>query len=99
MEAVAWLSVLGWGGPREAAFTSPRPPSHGCRAIFSQFDPGFEAGSLDEAYLDVTDFCAANGLTGQQAGFWCGPSTPCCNLPVPTPLPAPQTCWCALLCL
>ncbi|KAK2076547.1 hypothetical protein QBZ16_005307 [Prototheca wickerhamii] len=36
------------------------------RQIFAEFDPGFEAGSLDEAYLDVTDCCAERGWTGAQ---------------------------------
>ena len=34
------------------------------RAIFSRFDPDFEAGSLDEAYLDITDYCREHDLTG-----------------------------------
>ena len=36
-------------------------------AIFHDFDLAFEAGSLDEAYLDVTDYCAAQGVTPEQA--------------------------------
>lgn len=35
------------------------------RAIFVEFDPDFEAGSLDEAYLDVTDYCQMHSLTGK----------------------------------
>ena len=35
------------------------------RAIFVDFDARFEAGSLDEAYLDVTDYCKQHGLTGK----------------------------------
>lgn len=34
------------------------------RAILVDFDADFEAGSLDEAYLDVTDYCQQHGLTG-----------------------------------
>lgn len=34
------------------------------RAIFSRFDPDFEAGSLDEAYLDITDYCREHDMTG-----------------------------------
>lgn len=34
------------------------------RAVFERFDPGYEAGSLDEAYLDVTDYSRAHGLSG-----------------------------------
>ena len=29
-----------------------------------EFDARFEAGSLDEAYLDVTEYCMQHGLTG-----------------------------------
>lgn len=45
--------------------THSLPPSP-TRQIFAEFDPGFEAGSLDEAYLDVTDCCAERGWTGAQ---------------------------------
>ncbi|BDA41352.1 probable DNA polymerase IV at N-terminal half [Coccomyxa sp. Obi] len=31
------------------------------RAIFAQYDPEFEAGSLDEAYLDLRGFCPGTG--------------------------------------
>ena len=34
------------------------------RAIFVDYDPDFEAGSLDEAYLDVTDYCQMHTTTG-----------------------------------
>jgi hypothetical protein len=43
----------------------PPLPCHS--AIFRDFDPAFEAGSLDEAYLDVTHYCAAQGVTPEQA--------------------------------
>jgi DNA polymerase kappa len=36
------------------------------RAVFRCYDPAFEAGSLDEAYLDVTDYCQEQGVTGEQ---------------------------------
>ncbi|KAF6260719.1 hypothetical protein COO60DRAFT_856036 [Scenedesmus sp. NREL 46B-D3] len=36
------------------------------RGVFKVYDPHFEAGSLDEAYLDVTDYCAAHSMTGEQ---------------------------------
>lgn len=35
------------------------------RAVFALFDPEFEAGSLDEAYLDITDYCRAHEITGR----------------------------------
>ena len=34
------------------------------RAVFARFDPDYEAGSLDEAYLDVTDYCHTHELSG-----------------------------------
>ena len=34
------------------------------RAIFVDYDPDFEAGSLDEAYLDITDYCQMHSTTG-----------------------------------
>lgn len=34
------------------------------RAIFADFDPDMHAGSLDEAFLDVTAYCAEHGVTG-----------------------------------
>lgn len=37
------------------------------RAIFAQYDPDFEAGSLDEAYLDVTDYCRSHETTGRES--------------------------------
>ncbi len=42
------------------------------RAVFCLFDPDFEAGSLDEAYLDITDYCRAHETTGKlQAVYQC----------------------------
>ena len=39
------------------------------RAIFRDYDVDFEAGSLDEAYLDVTEYCKAHGVEGEQVGI------------------------------
>jgi len=36
------------------------------RAIFVDYDPDFEAGSLDEGYLDVTDYCHMHSTTGER---------------------------------
>ncbi|KAF5827726.1 hypothetical protein DUNSADRAFT_170 [Dunaliella salina] len=36
------------------------------RAVFRRYDPHFEAGSLDEAFLDVTHFCRRTGVSGAQ---------------------------------
>ena len=32
------------------------------RAVFAQYDPLFESASIDEAYLNITSYCAENGL-------------------------------------
>ena len=32
------------------------------RAIIEQYDPEFESMGLDEAHLDVTDYCEANDI-------------------------------------
>lgn len=44
------------------------------RAIFVDFDPDFEAGSLDEAFLDITDYCRLHSTTGKHIphGFAAG---------------------------
>eukprot|EP00891_Asterochloris_glomerata_P005434 jgi/Astpho2/5434/e_gw1.00076.4.1_t len=34
------------------------------RAVFRRYDPEFQAGSLDEAYMDVTDYCQQHGVSG-----------------------------------
>ena len=38
------------------------------RAIFREFDADMESGSLDEAYLDITDYCQQHGMTGENPG-------------------------------
>ena len=42
--------------------------SQATRNIFRDFDPDFEAGSLDEAYLDITAYCEQHGMTGTLDG-------------------------------
>lgn len=32
--------------------------------VFQKYDPNFLAGSLDEAYLDITNFCNDKQMTG-----------------------------------
>lgn len=34
------------------------------RSVMAEFDPDFRPGSLDEAYLDVTDECTRRGISG-----------------------------------
>ncbi|KAG2250509.1 hypothetical protein Bca52824_080645 [Brassica carinata] len=34
------------------------------RKVFKNYDPNFIAGSLDEAYLDITEVCRERGLSG-----------------------------------
>ncbi|KAH6773137.1 DNA/RNA polymerases superfamily protein [Perilla frutescens var. frutescens] len=36
------------------------------RKVFQKYDPNFLAASLDEAYLDITNFCNDKGMTGGQ---------------------------------
>ncbi|KAG6421919.1 hypothetical protein SASPL_118479 [Salvia splendens] len=36
------------------------------RKVFERYDPNFLAASLDEAYLDITNFCNEKGMTGGQ---------------------------------
>jgi len=38
--------------------------STAARVVFAAFDPDYEACSLDEACLDITDYCAAHGVSG-----------------------------------
>ena len=45
-------------------FEKYRAASEITRKVFARFDPKFEAGSLDEAYLDVTDVCESRGVKG-----------------------------------
>lgn len=33
------------------------------------YDPDFDAGSLDEAHLDVTEYCKEHAVTGAQVCF------------------------------
>lgn len=40
--------------------------SYRARDVFRHFDPDFEAGSLDEAYLNVTDYCQKNLVDGYE---------------------------------
>jgi DNA polymerase kappa len=35
-------------------------------AVFRAYDAAVEGASLDEAYLDVTQYCSAHGMTGEQ---------------------------------
>lgn len=36
------------------------------RSVFAQYNPDFIAGSLDEAYIEVTKYCAENDVTMEQ---------------------------------
>jgi len=68
----AWtLSVLCAVAAAQLVFVKPdfakyTAASGRTREVFALYDPGFEAGSLDEAYLDVTDYCKTHAVTGQQ---------------------------------
>ena len=41
--------------------------SRAAKAIFREYDPNLRSESLDEAYLDVTEYCQMHGLTGLAA--------------------------------
>lgn len=45
-------------------FSKYSAASRASRVIFADYDAEFSAGSLDEAHLDVTDYCSQQGLTG-----------------------------------
>ena len=47
-------------------FDKYQAASEATRAIFRDYDPDFQAGSLDEASLDCTDYVAAKGVTPAQ---------------------------------
>ncbi|GFP88639.1 DNA polymerase kappa [Phtheirospermum japonicum] len=36
------------------------------RKVFQKYDPNFLAASLDEAYLDITNFCSNEGMTARE---------------------------------
>lgn len=48
-------------------FSKYTKAAEGVRAVLRLFDPDFECASLDEAYLDVTDYCQAHDMTGECA--------------------------------
>eukprot|EP00983_Pelagomonas_calceolata_P043081 1138765-Pelagomonas_calceolata.AAC.4 len=68
----AWQGVgQPWGGPRSCTSLKDwaflyQAASEVTRAVFRRYDPHFEAGSLDEAFLDVTHFCRRTGMSGAQ---------------------------------
>ena len=39
------------------------------RKVFQTFDPDFEAGSLDEAYLDITSYCQSHNVSGSEVAM------------------------------
>ena len=47
-------------------FSKYSAASRASRVIFADYDAEFSAGSLDEAHMDVTDYCLQHGLTGAQ---------------------------------
>lgn len=38
--------------------------------VFQKYDPDFLAGSLDEAYLDITEVCKERNVTSEEVS-WC----------------------------
>lgn len=41
-------------------------------AVFRSYDERVQGASLDEAYLDTTQYCATHGVTGEQVGVRVG---------------------------
>ncbi|KAK8104337.1 uncharacterized protein PG998_011370 [Apiospora kogelbergensis] len=41
--------------------------AHEVRAVLADYDPRFESASIDEAYLNITDYCATHNLTPDAA--------------------------------
>lgn len=37
------------------------------RAVLAEYDPRFESASIDEAYLNITEYCAARGVEPEEA--------------------------------
>ncbi|KAL0384309.1 UNVERIFIED_CONTAM: DNA polymerase kappa [Sesamum radiatum] len=50
----------------EARKFGVRAAMPGFIALFQRYDPNFLAASLDEAYLDITNFCNEKGMTGAE---------------------------------
>jgi DNA polymerase kappa len=47
-------------------FTKYTAASAEAFGVFRSYDPRVAGASLDEAYLDVTQHCAAHGVSGEQ---------------------------------
>lgn len=41
--------------------------AHEVRDILANYDPRFESASIDEAYLNITEYCAQHGMTAEEA--------------------------------
>lgn len=41
--------------------------AHEIRDILADYDPNFESASCDEAYLNITEYCAQHGMTAEEA--------------------------------
>ncbi|KAK8000440.1 hypothetical protein PG990_013040 [Apiospora arundinis] len=41
--------------------------AHEVRAVLADYDPRFESASIDEAYLNITEYCAAHDMTPDAA--------------------------------
>ncbi|KAK7984321.1 hypothetical protein PG989_011723 [Apiospora arundinis] len=41
--------------------------AHQVRAVLADYDPRFESASIDEAYLNITEYCAAHDMTPDAA--------------------------------
>ncbi|GAW21178.1 hypothetical protein ANO14919_106960 [Xylariales sp. No.14919] len=41
--------------------------AHEIRDILAEYDPRFESASIDEAYLNITEYCAEHNMTAEEA--------------------------------
>lgn len=48
----------------KADFSKYSKASSEVRAVFRDYDPDLDAASLDEAYMDVTDYCRSHEKSG-----------------------------------
>ncbi|ETV93448.1 hypothetical protein, variant 1 [Aphanomyces invadans] len=58
-------------------FSKYEAVAHQTRDIFREFDPHFVAGSLDEAYLDITNYIASVSTTTLGGSSVCDPDAKC----------------------
>ena len=48
-------------------FTKYTAKAHEVREVLAEYDPRFESASIDEAYLNITEYCAENNVDAAEA--------------------------------